>query len=68
MPATRNDITHKPIMTDTSREVTKWAAVDSKGEFRVIWSRTEKGAREYATDLEWKFIGKHSGKIQGNEL
>lgn len=55
-------------MTDTSKDVSKWAALDSKGEYRVIWSRTEKGARDYAEDLEWKFIGRYFGKTQGNEL
>lgn len=68
MPANRNDITHKPIYTATSRDVQKWAAIDSAGEYRTIWSRTETGAREYADEMGWKFIARWRGKLQGNEL
>ena len=54
MPATRNDVTHKPIMVDTSRKE-RWVAYSPTGKAIVIWADSEEEARQHATDQGWQF-------------
>lgn len=52
MPANRNDITRKPIMT-TAPTKDKWVAFDNMGKFRVIWADSEAEAQAHATKQGW---------------
>lgn len=61
MPANRNDITKKPIMTDTTKR-DSWNAVDKMGKFHVIWADTEEDARAHATDHGWTLINDYVTK------
>lgn len=54
MPATRNDVTHKPIMTDTTRRES-WIAYSAMGKAHVIWADSEEEARQHAIEQGWQF-------------
>jgi hypothetical protein len=54
MPATRNDITHKPIMTDTTRK-DRWVAYTPMGKAIVIYANSEEEAQQHALEQGWQF-------------
>ncbi len=54
MPATRNDITKKAIMTDTTRRES-WVAYSPMGKAHVIWADSEEEARQHAIEQGWQF-------------
>jgi hypothetical protein len=55
MPANRNDITKKPIMTDTTTR-DSWTAVDRMGKFHVIWADSKQDARIHAIEQGWSLV------------
>jgi len=52
MPATRNDVTHKPIMTATSRKE-KWTYYSKVGKAHVVWANSLEEAQAYAAEQGW---------------
>ena len=54
MPATRNDVTHKPIMTPTP-DKPRWVAYSPMGKAHVIWADSEEEARQHAIEHGWQF-------------
>lgn len=52
MPANRNDITRKPIMT-TAPTKNKWVAYTPMGRYHMIWADTYEEAQVHATEQGW---------------
>jgi hypothetical protein len=52
MPANRNDITKKPIMTATSRKE-KWTYYSKMGKAHVVWANSLEEAEIHATEQGW---------------
>ena len=55
MPANRNDITLKPIMTDTPRKES-WRFFDNMGKVRVVWANSLEEARVHAIEQGWSLV------------
>lgn len=60
MPATRNDITHKPIMVDTTRRES-WIAYDRMGKAHVIWADSKEEALKHAQSNDWELTSINQG-------
>lgn len=55
MPANRNDITRKPIMTDTTRRES-WRFYNNMGKVLVVWADTYEEARIHAKEQGWSLV------------
>lgn len=64
MPANRNDITHKPIMT-TAPTKQNWRFFDKMGKVIVVWAETLEDAREHAIEQGWSLVNDY--KEPGDE-
>lgn len=58
MPATRNDVTHKPIMVDTSRKE-KWTYYSKMGKAHVVWANSLEEAEIHAMEQGWTLESTH---------
>lgn len=52
MPANRNDITHKPIMT-TAPTKEKWTYYSRMGKAHVVWANSLEEAEAHAKEQGW---------------
>lgn len=67
MPATRNDVTHKPIMVDTTRK-SSWRFFDRMGKVIVVWANSKQEARDHAIEQGWSLVNdyKEFGDDEGS--